>query len=980
MRRAAFVPLLLAVACTAEPPPVASREAALFGAGQVRLDVAPAFADVDDDGAFEILAPDGLEEVRGDRAVLVDRMVGEAMLGPRFADLDGDGDLDVAFRVQSGFSRAGRAAIREADGWTLRETGFEAMTVSSGTPIERWIDVDGDGDHDLLRQAPNELVVHLMTAGSLAASPVETLPFVSALAFADLDGDGDVDMLASDSGVLVTMLGEGDGTFTAGPSFDYRDGLAGLAVGDVDGDGRLEVALHEREISTGALVLLDREADGSWTSTSRRRWFVRPEGVALVDFDRDGDLDLVESVGGRTEVRLGDGAGAFAEPPTVLAGTLTRLPPVDVDGDGALDLELDGVTGYNPPTADADASIDLPVAADAAAFADDGDALDLALVTDGGPVHVVRLDGGRLETTVVDADPLAARDVGWGDLDGDGDLDLAVAVEGAPNRLYRRDEDGWTRLDDLGDDARTRALAWGDYDLDGDVDLATGSALGPVLVYENVAGALTLRHSTEDTLVTEALAWFDVDGDGDLDLAEGVSGFSRLLENRGDGFEVSWTAPRPSLATSLAWTQRRDGVPQLVIGTSGEDVVWSFESTPTSRALPGDGETARVGVLDLDRDGDLDLLRGLGGALHVSRDVGGERVSEPSLPLDALAWTQRPDGAVLVATREAAGGLRSFATRWDTRRALDALLLPPPRVTLTDLPMEAGLARGARSPVSLRYRLERDPIDEVEVDVEVWSAQGPWRAVPVAEDRLVGMDGDVELRELRPNLADELAGPSAVRFRLVPRRRSPLPDQLQASPRASVSALLIVGADSACAGADGAPLDAGTICRRARGACDAPERCDGTSTVCPADVYVEAGAVCRESRGACDVAETCDGESAACPADALEADGATCAEDLCAPAQCSRGVCEMTAAPRCDDEDVCTADACDPSEGCVHERIEGCCVADVECGAGRCEANVCRYPADEGASGGCSATRAEGPAAGWAMLLACLALGRRRRR
>ena len=80
------------------------------------------------------------------------------------------------------------------------------------------------------------------------------------------------------------------------------------------------------------------------------------------------------------------------------------------------------------------------------------------------------------------------------------------------------------------------------------------------------------------------------------------------------------------------------------------------------------------------------------------------------------------------------------------------------------------------------------------------------------------------------------------------------------------------------------PVAAGTVvCRAATGLCDAPEACDGSSTICPADQRAPAGTVCRASAGACDVAETCDGTNAACPADGLRNSGYICraAADVC---------------------------------------------------------------------------------------------------
>ena len=68
---------------------------------------------------------------------------------------------------------------------------------------------------------------------------------------------------------------------------------------------------------------------------------------------------------------------------------------------------------------------------------------------------------------------------------------------------------------------------------------------------------------------------------------------------------------------------------------------------------------------------------------------------------------------------------------------------------------------------------------------------------------------------------------------------------------------------------------AGTLCRAAAGACDAPESCDGAGG-CPADGRLPMGSVCRAPMGPCDVAETCDGAAVACPTDRFQPSSFVC--------------------------------------------------------------------------------------------------------
>jgi len=81
------------------------------------------------------------------------------------------------------------------------------------------------------------------------------------------------------------------------------------------------------------------------------------------------------------------------------------------------------------------------------------------------------------------------------------------------------------------------------------------------------------------------------------------------------------------------------------------------------------------------------------------------------------------------------------------------------------------------------------------------------------------------------------------------------------------------------------PAAAGIVCRPSVGPCDVAERCDGTSTHCPAAAIALAGPVCRPTQGPCDIAEACDGASFECPFNVLESDATVCRK--------SEGACDV---------------------------------------------------------------------------------------
>jgi hypothetical protein len=178
----------------------------------------------------------------------------------------------------------------------------------------------------------------------------------------DVDGDGIADLVLRGDGAggVSVARGNGDGTFGApfvSPPVTWRDGRIGfarLALGDVNADGRADVA-----VGTGGWngvnevqVLLGR-ADGTLAAA---RSFTPsaagppPEAIAIGDLNGDGNSDLVMPLwrGTTVAVLLSDGNGGFGAPAEFAANRDSRHVAVaDVDEDGRLDV----VVANDPRTA-----------------------------------------------------------------------------------------------------------------------------------------------------------------------------------------------------------------------------------------------------------------------------------------------------------------------------------------------------------------------------------------------------------------------------------------------------------------------------------------------------------------------------------------------------------------------------------------------------------------------------------------------------
>lgn len=161
---------------------------------------------------------------------------------------------------------------------------------------------DGN-DHDdilLLRDVGggSTEVVYLLMGAPFGGMPSPqhavtlTLPWhLDSLQALDFDGDHVTDAVVHAPGVGVLVLRGGEKTFTLVDFLPLTAGLRDLCVGDVDDDGRDEVAV----VLDGGVILLN--------GAPAPRVLLNPAGVGpltgarLVDFDRDGRTDIVATLG-----------------------------------------------------------------------------------------------------------------------------------------------------------------------------------------------------------------------------------------------------------------------------------------------------------------------------------------------------------------------------------------------------------------------------------------------------------------------------------------------------------------------------------------------------------------------------------------------------------------------------------------------------------------------------------------------------------
>jgi hypothetical protein len=435
--------------------------------------------------------------------------------------------------------------------------------------------------------------------GDEAAGPafpvpsLDTIERIDHLWTDDANGDGIVDVIASAPGPAGNphvFLGRGDGVFA--PAVVSSIGYASfdvLAVGHLDGDGRLDAIGQGFEVPSllSTIEALRGDGTGRFTSIQAQALSGFPEQVALGDLDADGDQDVVMTRtrhSGGVAVFLGRGDGTL-EPPVWLSIDFTPF------GDLALaDLDLDG-------------DLDLVVrSSDAEVALGNGDGTFGPFVT--YPVPFVNVMG----------------DFELADVDLDGRLDLVVGRErdnayvimyGAPGGAFPSGVLGSIRKNGFN---TPKELIVAEVTGDGRLDLIVPRALDLVVQHGDERGRFQGAATILPTNVPDDTHVADIDGDGRPDLLQGYFRRVAILANQGRG---SFLGPdrhdigngnRSPVLVDLNGDQRLD-VALAAFTDSELVVVPGREGTalgPPSHLATPFGPVALVAA-DLDDDGVPDL-------------------------------------------------------------------------------------------------------------------------------------------------------------------------------------------------------------------------------------------------------------------------------------------------------------------------------------------------------------------------------------
>jgi VCBS repeat-containing protein len=255
---------------------------------------------------------------------------------------DNDPDLAVANRFSSDVSVLLGGAAGSFTGPTSFPTGFFSNSVAVGN-----FNADADQDPDLAVANAFDGTVSVLLGGPDGDFTGPTnfaagFPYV--VAVGDFNRDGDPDLVVADhvAGDLSVLVGGPGGSFSGPTTVATGTGTAAVAVGEFNQDGDPDLAVGDYD--TGRVLVLLGSSGATFGDPTMIGNGADPISVAVGEFNQDGDPDLaVAEESGQVLVLLGGSGGGFAGPTALLSGSqlqggLSSVAVGDFNRDGDPDL------------------------------------------------------------------------------------------------------------------------------------------------------------------------------------------------------------------------------------------------------------------------------------------------------------------------------------------------------------------------------------------------------------------------------------------------------------------------------------------------------------------------------------------------------------------------------------------------------------------------------------------------------------------
>ncbi|PIS27483.1 MAG: hypothetical protein COT43_10280 [Candidatus Marinimicrobia bacterium CG08_land_8_20_14_0_20_45_22] len=496
---------------------------------------------------------------------------------PRFADLDGDNDLDMVIgnivELPVCFMNVGSSTSPK---FQLNDTLLQNVSTLDAE-MAVFYDLDADGDLDLIAGGYRGLTLY-RNSGT-AQVPIfpersDSFPNVNAGSnpipdFTDIDSDGDYDMVLgfSESGAVRLYTNTGNAQepiFSELNSTNIGDvGLYAYPVfGDLDNDNDIDLLVGR---DTYGFIYFQNNGDSAnavwqqnasvFSNLGGDTYWNSPD---LTDLNGDGKLDLIYgTASGPLLYYRNTGTSSipsWTANKTLFGGVIDvggASSPFffDFDGDSDLDMICGTQLGYikyyeNTGTVTASAwkenssrfsSLKHSIYSAVTLGDINGDSLADAIVGDLNGnlyLHVNTGTGFSLDNTHLTDIALGGLSVPrLVDFDSDGDLDLAAGNENG-NLFYFENQGSasvpdWVEINEFFDNIDVGSYCvptLSDLDGDGDYDFVTGNLFHEIQYYENADSIWIEKPETVSGVTggqNSAPAFVDLDGDGDDDLVIG---------------------------------------------------------------------------------------------------------------------------------------------------------------------------------------------------------------------------------------------------------------------------------------------------------------------------------------------------------------------------------------------------------------------------------------------------------------------------